>query len=170
MLAAMPAASFTDWFQLGPAIQDRLRDPSQVLNLADVGGLAALADALAGAKDSEIAQRVSALYPRCPAAAVGYDGDLIQYDTDGGGHGLAQRWLVVLVVRHAGDTAKNETVQAEAGPLILQVVQSLSGWRPSISHLGELRHIAGPRPSYGPGIGLFPLAFLAPVHVPGVNL
>lgn len=170
MLASMPAASFTDWFQLGPPIQERLRDTSQALGLVDVGELAPLAEAVSAVKDGEVIKAILPLVPRAPAAFVGYDTDLTLWDSEGGGQAYFQRWHVVLAVKNAADTARNAAVLADAGPLIFKTVQSLSGWRPPIQCMGELRHVAGPRPSFGPGIGLFPLAFLVPIYLSGVNL
>lgn len=163
----MPLADFTDWFQAGAAIRSRLETPG--LGLVRVDGLSGLADAIAGAKPEELATKISALYPQSPAAAVGYDGDVNLFDSEGGGQGRAQRWLVVLVVKNVADTAKNEALLAEAGPLVLSVFNSLSGWKTGIKNLGELRHVAGPRPTFGKGIGLFPLVFLVPLFLPGAN-
>ncbi len=161
------SAPLTDYFQVGAAIKSRLVDAN--LGLLDVGDLAPLADALAGAQDADIAKRLSALAPRSPAAFVGYDTDLMQWDSEAGGHLLLQRWLIVLVVRNAADTARGGAIMAAAGPLLLNTIQLLSGWRPGIDGIGELIHTAGPRPAFGPGIGLFPVAFLAPVFIPGAN-
>lgn len=164
------SAALTDYFQLGAALKARLRDPAHALGLVDVGDLAPLADALSGAKDSEIAQRLSALAPRSPAAFIGYDTDLTQFDTDGGGHLLFQRWLVVLVIKSAAGAASGSGVMEAAGPILFETLQCLSGWRPDIVGVGELQHVAGPRPAFGAGVGLFPLAFLVPFYVPGANL
>lgn len=164
------SSELTDFFQAGPAIQARLRDLSQAIGLKTVDDLAPLADALEGAKPGEIAQRLSALYPQAPAVAVGYDGDVILMDGDGGGQVLAQRWLVVLVVRNVADTRAGAALMREAGPILLALAAALGGWRPDVQYLGDLRRVAGPRPSFGPGIGLFPLAFAVPVYLPGANL
>ena len=169
MLAAMPSADLTDYFQLGPALQDYLRDPSRGFGLVNVDDLAPLADALEGAKPAEIATRLSALAPRCPVAFVGYDTDLTQWDSEDGGHQLFQRWLVVLVVRNVADTTRGSAVLAEAGPLLMQLIGGLSGWKPDIKCLGALRHVAGPRPVFGTGVGLFPIALLAPLYMTGAH-
>lgn len=163
------SAALTDYFQLGPALKDYLRDPSQGFGLVDVGDLASLADALEGVKPEEIANRLSGLAPRCPAAFVGYDTDLEQWEMEDGGHQLYQRWLVVLMVRNVADTSRGAAVLAEAGPLLLRLIAALSGWRPDIKHLGALRHVAGPRPVFGTGVGLFPIAVLCPLYITGAN-
>lgn len=169
MLAAMPSADLTDYFQLGPALQAFLRDPSQGFGLVSVDDLAPLADALEGAKPAEIANRLSALAPRCPAAFVGYDAELTQWDSEDGGHLLFQRWLVVLVVKNAADTSRGGGVLADAGPLLMKLIGGLSGWKPDIQHLGALRHVAGPRPVFGTGIGLFPVSLLVPMYITGAH-
>lgn len=162
-------SELTDYFAVGAAIQTRLRDASQALGLLAVDDLAPLADAISGAQDGDIIKRILPLVPRSPAAFVGYDTEVMAQEFEGGGHMPMQRWLVVLAVKNAADTAKGSGVLLEAGPLILNVIQSLTGWRPALQGVGELRRVAAPRPVYGPGVGLFPTAFLAPLYLAGVN-
>ena len=168
-LAPCPPTPLTDYYQVGGAIEARLRDSAPTLGLLDVGALASLADALADGSDADQIKRIAALVPRAPAAFVGYDTDFHQFDADGGGHALLQRWLVLLIVKNVAGTAKNAALQAAAGPLLLAVINTLNGWRPDIAGVGELQRIAAPRPAYGPGIGIFPLAFSVPVYLPGAN-
>lgn len=163
------AATLTDYFQVGPAVQQQLRVAD--IGLSDVGELASLADALSGGgSESDIAQRIGQIAPRAPAAFVGFDGEPLMIDTDGGGQILAQRWLVVLVVRNASDTARNGALRRDAGPLLLNVISVLGGWRPDIQYVGNLTRAPAPRPFIGPGVGLFPLAFTVPLYLQGGNL
>lgn len=163
------AATLTDYFQVGPAVQQQLRVAD--IGLLDVGDLASLADAISGGgSESDIAQRIGQIAPRAPAAFVGFDGETVLVDADGGGQILAQRWLVVLVVRNAADTARNGALLRDAGPLLIDVISALGGWRPDIQYIGPLTRAPAPRPFHGPGIGLFPLAFTVPLYLPGGNL
>lgn len=162
-------SALTDYFQIGPAIEAKLRSNALALGLLDVGALASLADALKDGSDADQIKRIAALVQRAPAAFVGYDTDLHQFDAEGGGHGLLQRWLVLLIVKNVASTVKNAPLLAEAGPLLLNTINTLSGWRPAINGVGELLHVAAPRPAFGPGIGIFPLAFTASVYIPGAN-
>ena len=80
----------------------------------------------------------------------------------------SQRWLTVVAVRNVASIRTGEPARQEAGGFLLQLLQTLPGWRPSPEH-GPLVRIAAPRPGYDRGLGYFPLAFHTLVDTEGAT-
>lgn len=68
------------------------------------------------------------------------------------------RWLVVLSIKHGGNTADGSPARGAAAPLVKAVLGHLLGWTPSAG-FGPLTLAPGPRPDFATGLLLFPLAF-----------
>lgn len=64
-------------------------------------------------------------------------------------------------------TDTNKGVVDAAGPLLTQLVQALSGWKPA--GFTELIRQAAPRPGYRAGVGFFPLVFTTNLNVEGLT-
>ena len=95
---------------------------------------------------------------RVPAAYVLYDG---QEALIGAGQAqrVAQKWLVVAVVRHARDLVFGQGERQEAGVLLLRICQTILGWQPGPEH-GALAMSHAPAPSFNEGFGFYPLRFM----------
>lgn len=104
-----------------------------------------------------------------PALHVVYSGDVLD-DSAARGRGqvVAQEWLVVTAVRNARDQQGGVAAREDAGPLLTQVIEALSGWSPGPG-FDPLRRINAPRPAYRPGgYAYFPLGFSTKVITQGV--
>lgn len=71
---------------------------------------------------------------------------------------ITQKWVVALVVRNVTKSDSNEKVRVDAGPLLLEIFQSLNNASLSNDH-GNLFFINAMAPTYAAGVGIFPLAF-----------
>lgn len=131
----------TDYFALSPAIVQRLK--SQVPELGAVAG----AD-LPPPDDSRLKK---------PAAIVVYDGY-----TPGGRVGgktqLYQLWRIALAAPEPNDPS-GEAARAVAGPLMVKVINALTGWKPApgVSPL----ELAPEKKSGPPQAGVFHVVFQA---------
>lgn len=135
----------TDYLAAGAQIIERLRTEVRALRgVLPAEDLAALSETTIG-----------------PIAFVIYDGDEV---FDGAGRAqqgasqrVRQRWLVVIAVRHAGQTRQAATHEA-AGPLLSSVIGALAGW-PCAPFSKPLIRVTAPRVNYGPNFALYPLMF-----------
>lgn len=95
-----------------------------------------------------------------PAVQVIYAGTTPQGGDPDGAHRIAaQSWLTVVAVRNARQTGRSGTaIREQAGPIITQVLEALSGYRLGAG-LRELRWMPGPAPAYSGVFGYFPLRF-----------
>lgn len=96
-----------------------------------------------------------------PAAHVIYWGDTVPSGNSAGqgsAQMVAQTWMVVVAVRSARDTRGGSGAREEAGTLMSDVIQALSGWMPGPGYL-PMRRVNAPRPGFSAGFGYFPLAF-----------
>ena len=100
-----------------------------------------------------------------PNALVIYHGDAVPGTGDsragsGAGQFVVQRWMVTLCVRHAGDVRGGSGARAAAGPLLADVIEALSGWKPA-TEFRPLQRTNAPLPDYNKGFAYFPLMFEA---------
>ncbi len=78
---------------------------------------------------------------------------------DESGYAFAQRWMVVVAVRTAASNSQKATpVNAEAGPLISQVLGLILGKRPGTVHT-PFKRAAAPAPIYQGSFAYYPLVF-----------
>lgn len=101
-----------------------------------------------------------------PALHVVYSGFRV---TETSGRGTAamtnQTWLVVAVVKHAGQSNRAASeVKQRARPLVDAAVNALMGWRPALN-ITPLQLASGPAPRWRSPYYYFPLAFTASVPV-----
>lgn len=150
----------TDYLAAGPLIEQRIQDATNIKRVKGVGDLTAWLD-----DEAEFTKQLSG---KLPAAFVGFDGEAIG-DMTGGGtdYVVAQRWLVVLAVGNLRNADTQQGVVADAGPLLTQLAQALSGWKPQ--GFTELIRQAAPRPGYRAGVGFFPLVFATDMNVEGLT-
>ncbi|WP_212679719.1 phage tail terminator protein [Undibacterium rivi] len=139
----------TDYLQLEDVLVDRLK--------TDMTGLRAVMTAtdLASVQD---ARQVA------PAAHVIYIGDQIgegsqSQGSTGASQVVTQHWMVVLVVKFAGTPTTGKGNRKIAGPLITQLLKSLSGWQPPNKSFSTLRRINAPKVGYDNGFAYYPFAF-----------
>lgn len=100
-----------------------------------------------------------------PAVHVIYSGFRVLETTRAGRTAIIEQdWLVVAVVKHAGDRAK---ACAEAGervePLVQAILDTLMGWRHDSTRMQPLTLAAPPAPVARYPFYYFPLAFSATV-------
>lgn len=149
-----------DYLAAGPLIEQRIQDATNLQRVKGVGDLTAWLD-----DEVEFTKQLSG---KLPAAFVGYDGELIGDMTGSGSdYVVAQRWLVVLAVGNLRNADTHQGVVDAAGPLLMQLVQALSGWKPA--GFTELIRQAAPRPGYRAGVGFFPLVFATDMNVEGLT-
>lgn len=153
----------TDYLQAGSLIEARIRTAAPTIKrVSPLGNLYSLLE-------NEPDRMAAHISGQLPAAFVGFDGEA---PGDAAGddftHLVMQRWLVVLAVGNyrASDTAAGVT--ADAGPLLSELVQALTGWAPS-ADFSKLVRQAAPRPGYLAGVGFFPLVFATTLVVEGLS-
>lgn len=98
-----------------------------------------------------------------PAAHVIYQGDAIPSGSSAGqgtAQVVVQSWLVVVAVRNARDTLGGSDARRDAGALLTDTIQALSGWQPA-PEFRPLVRVNAPRPGFNAGFAYFPLAFEA---------
>jgi hypothetical protein len=94
-----------------------------------------------------------------PAVHVIYGGYSPEFETGSGTlQQIQQTWLTAVSVRNVRHPRTGAGVRQDAGPLIMTVLQSLSGWRPS-EDFTALRLASAPDPVITQGYGYFPLAW-----------
>lgn len=95
-----------------------------------------------------------------PSIFVVYQGDRPPKDSDQfATHYTTQRWLIVLAVRNKRDAAGGSGAQAEAGPMLAQIIHSMSAWQPGEGFRRPAR-VSAPAPGWTPGgFGYFPVAY-----------
>jgi hypothetical protein len=151
-----------DYLQAGSLIEARIRSAtSNIKRVSPLGNLYSLLE--------EEPQRMAAhISGQLPKAFVGFDGE-IPGDVAGDGftHLVAQRWLVVLAVGNYRNADTAQGVTADAGPLLSELVQALTGWTPM--GFTRLERQAAPRPGYLAGVGFFPLVFATTLVVEGLT-
>lgn len=137
-----------DYLAAGPAIIERLTalatDAEAVYSTGDVATIA-LEDMLT------------------PCLYVLYAGDAIQGgDSSRAGSGatqmVAQHWLVVVTVKFELSGEQAAASMAQAGQLIGQVIEALSGWKPGESYR-PMRSAGVGEPNLLPGYAEFPMLF-----------
>jgi hypothetical protein len=100
----------------------------------------------------------------CPCAFVAFDGYRVLETTHQNRSArIETRWLVVLAVRSAAQTADGAPARAALSPLANAVISKLMGWSPAAPY----KHLAldtAPSPIVEAGSLLFPLAFTS-IHV-----
>ena len=139
------------FFDLEPEIVTRLRD------LIPNGVPVLTAEELDGVQENAQA---------APAVHVIYDGYSVVQATPSTAL-TRQRWLVVVVVKHAGGAAKAAAeAKQRAAPLVLAVIDALHGFRPAVRPGSQRLTIATPpRPARRPPYFYFPTLFTADVPV-----
>lgn len=127
-----------NWFWFEPLAVARLKE-----KLPDLASKVFTAAEFPGLQDNEV--------PPAPALHLVYIGDRegrksARQDLEI----VAQRWAVVIVVRNVRNLTRGEGLREDAGPLIMQVVTALQGWRPvtasdPVRRLGSLgaRYVNG---------------------------
>lgn len=96
-----------------------------------------------------------------PATHLLYAGDRMagnseRYEEDGADQVVQQFWIVVVVIKNAGGSAK---ARQDAGPIITQVINALSDWKP-IDGCAPFMRVNGPNPWHRKGgFAYFPLRF-----------
>lgn len=138
-----------DYLFLGPLIIARIT--------AEVTGL----QKIQGAPDLDfVAQEKS----YSPSASVIYLGDSVA--TNAGGQGgerkiqsVQQFWSVVLGVTVADSNGDGEEARAEAGPLLGQLINKLTGWQPSPDTKPLARSARQTPAVYHDGFFYYPLIF-----------
>lgn len=99
-----------------------------------------------------------------PAAHVIYNGDTLPGGEGRAGQGSAQvvvqSWLVVILVRNLRDALGGSAARSDAGLLLTDTIQALSGWQ-AAPEFRPLVRVNAPRPAFNAGFGYFPLAFEA---------
>lgn len=147
--------AFTNYLDAGAAIRERLR-----AHFADdvlIKGASELSD-LTSFESRAIGDL---------ALFVGYDGDRVQEPIGRGeAQAPAQRWAVIVAVRSRIDPLGGMGIEAQAGPVILQVLQRLQGWRPMPHHTPLVR-VQGPNARYGGVFAYFSYVFETTVPVIG---
>lgn len=64
---------------------------------------------------------------------------------------IRQRWAVVVTVRNVREIKSGAGARQEAGPMITQCIQALSGWTPAEGHTPLLLAETNMRPGYQEG-------------------
>lgn len=130
---------------LEAALIDRLREQVPAVRLvAGAASLPALSDKASPS----------------PAAYVVYDGEkVVSTSHDGRREIVEQRWLIVLVVRHAAQDG-GAALRESAGELLAALLAALSGFTPPPC-TQAIERTSAPKPFYPPGAGWYPLAYLA---------
>lgn len=96
-----------------------------------------------------------------PSLHLLYGGDRMvgqsdRYEEDGADQLVEQFWIVVVVVKHAGDKSK---ARQQAGPIITQAINALTDWNP-IDGCAPFVRVNGPNPWHRKGgFAYFPLRF-----------
>jgi hypothetical protein len=102
---------------------------------------------------------VEARAQRTPALHVIYNGDEpagVAGQSDlGDSQVVQQRWMIVVAVRSGKDTLGGSGARSVAGPLMVDVIQALAGWRPSADH-GPLIRGSAPAPLFEAGFAYYP--------------
>lgn len=146
-------SAIESFFDLEPAIVDRLR--AMLLPGMQV---------LSG-EDLENVQEES---QPAPAAHVIYDGfSVMQTQASGKAAMLRHRYLVVIVVRHAGAAAKAAAESKQrAAPYVVSICEALMGFRPETRPATPgLTLATPPRPTRRKPFFYFPLLFTADVPI-----
>lgn len=143
----------TDFLALEPLLMERIDSQCLgiqfVLSAADVDGV------------QESKQRT-------PAAHVLYDGYSIQQDQVQRAL-IRQTWVVVVTVRHVGQRNQSALQREAAGPLVMEVVQALMGWRPGPEYSRMSLASSPYRPNFGRGFAYVPVAFTTDIKIEGVD-
>ena len=137
----------TDHLALGPLLVQRLREKCDVISVECRYSFTAA---------------VEAPYPGVyPVVFVYWAGDeTIESSGEGTTEIVQQRWGVLLCVQNVATPNDPGSFHAEAGPLLSQLRQALSGWQPDEALLPLQRVRASQPPFYTPVRGFFPLEFL----------
>lgn len=126
--------------------------------LAGIKGVHGLPELVA----AEMANRPS------PCLYVIYDGyQVLESATRGKAAKVKTRWLVVLSVKHASNSADGAPARSAAQPLLDAVLGQLLGWQPAAG-FEPMELAPAPRQDFAAGQLLFPLAFTT-VHVVKAN-
>lgn len=152
-----------DYLQAGSLIEARIRSAApSITRVSPLGSLYSLLE-------NEPERMAAHISGQLPAAFVGFDGE-VPGDVTGDGftHVVEQRWLVVLAVGNYRNADTAAGVTADAGPLLSELVQALTGWVPSTDFMNLQRRTA-PRPGYLAGVGFFPLVFATTLVVEGLT-
>lgn len=148
--------AFTDYLAAGPAIRERLAahfPGVPIKSAAELSDMAMFESRTVGDL----------------ALFVGYDGDRVG-EALGRGQAQtpAQRWGVIVAARSRIDPLGGTGVEAHAGPVILQALRQLQGWRPTPYH-SPLVRVAAPGARYGTLFAYYSYAFETTVPVIGAN-
>lgn len=129
-------------------LRSRLSSNIKVLSAADLVGV------------SENAQAT-------PAVHVIYDGYRpTQVTGNGRKQETEQTWLTVIAVRNVRDTRAATATREDAGPIMLDCLKALQGWKLSDEH-SSLELAGAPKAGYSAGFGYFPLAFTTRIVTEG---
>jgi len=86
---------------------------------------------------------------------------LTRMEADRSGRALdcLQRWQVILTVRNVSKIRSGRPARSQAGPIVSQLLDALSGWHPG-SPFGALRAVTPPAaPFADQGVFFYPLEF-----------
>ena len=81
---------------------------------------------------------------------------------------LQQSWIIVVVVRNVSATHEASAVNEDAGPYILNAIQSLQGYKLSNEH-SAIEIVAAPAPLIRAGFGYYPIKITTNVITRGIN-
>jgi hypothetical protein len=106
------------------------------------------------------------------AIHVMYAGDAPDNDNAGRGQAqtVAQRWMVVVAVRHPLAQLQNsQEILNLAGPIISQVLDALQGWAP-VEWMRPLSRVPGPTTGYSTAFAYYPLLFQGRITTVGKGI
>ena len=79
---------------------------------------------------------------------------------------VGQLWMLILAVKYAGADLTGEGNQEIAGPLIVELLDSMLGWQPELV-TKPLRRVQGPGVVYHNNFGYYPYVFRAEICYKG---
>ncbi len=100
-----------------------------------------------------------------PSVAVVYYSYRVK-DTDGRGCRamLVQKWFTILSVKSADDTKNGKGVREIAGPMIMDLINALKGWKPGAGY-GTTRIVTAPRAIVTATTGDFPIGWETELYI-----
>ena len=81
---------------------------------------------------------------------------------------IKQSWMIIVTVRNVSSTNEAAAVNQEAGPHIMNVIQSLQGHKLSVDH-SDLELQSPPAPLIRAGFGYYPILFTTNVITRGIS-